>query len=267
MQSYQIIYNRGGRFIFVILTIRMDIHLIEKFVQDLRKEGFLERYTIDDNMASIYLQQYVLFVYLGSSPRWENDSQIKAIHLDIDMLNTAYDKVFNRIRGLCGVGERVYARNTVVARIDKRIALDFLVEHHLNAPLAGKYRYGLFYQGELVSVAVFSGGRIMSDINMDHRSFELLRFCHKAGYLVVGGISKLIKAFVKDFRPHDIMTYADRDWSQHSSLESIGFKATGMTGQQTFYVKDGKRLAPHTEGHGYDYEIKNKGSIKLKLYL
>ncbi len=246
----------------------MDIHLIEKLVEDLRQEGFLERYTIDDNMASIYLQQYILFVYLGSSPRLENDSQSKkTIHLDIDMLNTAYEKVIMRIRGLLGVGSRIYARNTVVARIDKRVALGFLHEHHLNAPLAGKYRYGLFYKGELVSVAVFSGGRVMSDIGMYHRSFELLRFCHKADYLVVGGISKLIKAFVKDFRPNDIMTYADRDWSQHSSLESIGFKEIGMTGQQTFYVKDGNRLAPHTEEQGYDYEIKNKGSIKLKLYL
>ncbi|ULT28536.1 hypothetical protein KUH03_19615 [Sphingobacterium sp. E70] len=87
----------------------------------------------------------------------------------------------------------------------------FLVEHHLQTALPGKYRYGLYEQGELVSIAVFSGGRRMNDKNEEYRSFELLRFCNKSGYNVIGGLSKLITAFAKDFHPGDIMTYTDRD--------------------------------------------------------
>ena len=247
--------------------MQTDIQWVEKFVNDLEKETFLDYYSLEDNIYRIRMKKYILFLYLPNTARLQDDSKHKTIHLDIDMLKSSYAKILQRIKGLMGRGERIYARTTVPARIDKKVAIAFLEEYHLNVPLAGKYRYGLFHQGELVSVAVFSGGRVMREEMEGYRSFELLRFCHKADYLVVGGVSKLIKTFIKDFKPNDIMTYADRDWSQHSSLESIGFKETGMTEQQSFYVKDGKRLAPQIEAQGYDYEIKNKGSIKLKLYL
>lgn len=244
-----------------------ELHGVERLIQDLRNEELFVDSVFADDVIRIDTPKFVLLIYLPQSIRLENEMQEKAIHLDIDVLNTSYQKVLQRIKGLSGKGRRIYARETVVARVDKRVALEFLEEHHLHVPLSGKYRYGLFCKGELVSVAIFSGGRIMREISEAYRSFELLRFCHKADYLVVGGISKLIYAFIKDFNPSDIMTYADRDWSQESSLESIGFKEEGVIAAQTFFVKDGVRIGAHEDEENYDYSIKNRGSIKLKLYL
>lgn len=243
------------------------VQLVEKFVIDLEKEGFLDHYTVNDNIYRFHLQKHVLFLYLPETTRLQDDFERRTVHLDIDLLASSYTKVLNRIRGLMGKGARIYARDTVVSRIDKKVALSFLEEYHMNVPLAGKYRYGIFERGELVSVAVFSGGRIMREVSEEYRSFELLRFCHKADCLVVGGISKLIKTFIKDFSPNDIMTYADKDWSQQSSLESIGFKEVGSIEEQVFYIRDGNRIVQYQEGQAYDYKVKNKGSIKLKLYL
>ena len=244
-----------------------DLYAVEKLIEDFRPIFVMEGYAIEDSVIKIRTSTFLLLIYLPQSNRLAINEDIKVIHLDIDVLNNSYQKVLQRIIGLLGAGKRIYARQTVVARVDKKVALDFLEENHLNIPLAGKYRYGLFYQGELVSIAVFSGARIMHAIAENYRSFELLRFCHKSNYLVIGGISKLIKAFVKEFSPHDIMTYADRDWSQVSSLENIGFKAESITREQVFYVRNGKRLVNIASADPYDYCIKNKGSIKLKLYL
>ena len=175
------------------------LEVVEKLVQDLRNEGLLIEYVFSKTVIRLDTSKFLLLIYLPNTKRIEDELDKKTIHLDIDLLHNSYEKVLQRVRGLLGKGRRIYARETVVARIDKKVALDFLQEYHLNIPMKGKYRYGLFYQGELVSVAVFGGGRIMRQISADYRSFELIRFCHKADYLVIGGISKLIKSFSKDF--------------------------------------------------------------------
>ncbi|NQD70605.1 hypothetical protein HP439_07730 [Sphingobacterium shayense] len=206
--------------------------------------------------------------------RLENHAS-KTFHIDIDQLISASEKIVPRLLSLFGKGDIIYARRTVVARIDKKVAIDFQKEHHLQAPLAGKYRYGLFFNGDIVSIAVFSGGRHMRDRQTDYRSFELLRFCHKSGLRVVGGLSKLMSAFIKDFKPNDIMTYVDRDWANESTLVTVGFSARTQTPPQQFWIADGnrhhvknqtaleelKKILPH------GYLIHNSGSSKLILEL
>ena len=247
--------------------MQKDLPEVERLIADLRDEGIVENLTFEEHIIRIRTSKFLLLIYLPHSSRLNIEEELKTIHLDIDVLIHSYQKVLKRLKGMIGKGKRLYARKTVVARIDKKVTLDFLEENHINGPMAGKYRYGLFYKGELVSVAVFSGGRILHEISEDYRSFELVRFCHKTDFLVIGGISKLIKAFIKDFKPNDIMTYADRDWSQQSSLKTIGFEVENITDKQTFKVKDGKRLNYAADKENYDYIINNSGSIKLKLYL
>ncbi|MEC3878044.1 hypothetical protein [Parapedobacter sp. 10938] len=160
----------------------------------------------------------------------------RCIHIDEDLWATRSQLLLNRIAALMGHAQRVYARNTVVARVEKRVALSFLQEHHLQVALPGKYRYGLYHDGELVAVAVFSGGRRMAEKPTDYRSYELLRFCHKQGVHVVGGFSKLLDGFRRDFNPDDIMTYADKDWSDGSRYRKLGFTEVGETAPQLFWV-------------------------------
>lgn len=163
-------------------------------------------------------------------------SNLRCIHIDEDTWMTRPSLLLTRLAALAGQASRIYARDTVASRIDKPMALSFQQEHHLQVPLPGKYRYGLFHEGELMAMAVFSGGRNMNGTPAGYRSFELLRFCHKQGVLVVGGFSKLLDAFQRVFHPGDIMTYADSDWSDGSSYETTGFKKAGYTDPQLFWV-------------------------------
>lgn len=216
-----------------------------------------------------------LLIYLpGAGPRLSNLSA-RSIHIDYDQIISAGDKICNRLASLFGKGRVVYARQTVVARVDKRITMDFLAEHHLQMAIPGKYRYGLYHDGELLSIAVFSGGRHMRDQQADYRSFELLRFCHKSGYRIVGGLSKLLKAFISQFHPADIMTYVDRDWAQESNLSTLGFCEKSITGPQRFLVENGVRRPTGVDGttdeahkNGLSaYFVSNSGSTKLVLTL
>src|SRR3546814_8389597 len=86
----------------------------------------------------------------------------------------------------------------------------------------------------------------MADKPADYRSYELLRFCHKQGVHVVGGFSKLLDAFKREFEPGDIMTYADKDWSDGASYRKLGFTVIGETEPQLFWV-DSRTMERYNE--------------------
>lgn len=219
----------------------------------------------------------IIYYLCSSDKRIHIDTDSRYIHVDEDLWITRPDLLLNRIAALAGKAQRIYARDTVAARIDKQRAMAFQQAHHLQVALPGKYRYGLFHKGDLVAIAVFSGGRKMNNRPDDYRSFELLRFCHKQGVQAVGGFSKLIDAFQQEFHPGDIMTYADKDWSDGYSYRKIGFTIVGETEPQRFWIdtQTKQRYDEHTlpqaikdaslsvrQSLGYA-PLYNSGSIKL----
>lgn len=256
-------------------------HMVEKLKKAIEREVHLPT-------ESSFVQKGIYHIAISTSPvrlfiyadsvekRIIPPDDLPNIHLDHDILRQQFDKIISRIITLLGFGKKLHARQTVVARIDKQVAMEFQHEHHLQLPLPGKYRYGLFLEGELVSIAVFSGGRKMNNRPEDYRSFELLRFCHKSRCLVVGGLSKLIKAFREDFNPGDIMTYVDRDWSQDSALKSIGFVEVSTIPPQQYLLDGDIRKPISTLEHNADlpaapngvaYTKYNSGSTKISLFL
>ncbi len=145
-----------------------------------------------------------------------------------------------RISSLLGFFQRIHARHCLVQRIEKPIMDSFLHQHHLQESTQAKVKYGLFLKKQyiqkylgttsepthdaLVAVASFSGARKMKWGNrQNYLSYELLRFASLQGYVVVGGMDKLIQAFAKEYQPDDLMSYADKDWSDGRSYEVLGF--------------------------------------------
>lgn len=224
---------------------------------------------------------YLLHPNRRQTDRSLADQGQRIIHVDEDQWHTAGVLILGRLISLCGKGRRIHARKTVVARIQVRTALAFQEEHHLQVALPGKYRYGLFADGELVSVAVFSGGRRMRNQPDHYRSFELLRFCHKQACQVVGGLTKLLKAFTDGFKPGDIMTYADKDWSDGSAYRHTGFEPVGCLPPQLFWIhketfhrysetrlpEDIRQLSPEGRIEKGYVPLENSGSIKMVLLL
>ena len=244
------------------------VELVTKFVKDLQVDDICESHLWQGDFVEISCKKFLIIVYFPNTKKRDFSKETSVVHLDIDVLLASYEKVLYRIKGLHNIGKRIYARQTVVARVDKKVCIDFQNEHHLQTAMPGKYRYGLYDKGELVSLAVFSGGRNMNKESEEkYRSFELIRFCHKRDVSVIGGLSKLIKSFAKDFKPNDIMTYVDKDWSQKSSLETIGFEEVGELEAREYFIKNGVRYNTLQEDGSYEYSVFNRGSIKLKLHL
>lgn len=196
---------------------------------------------------------------------------LRTIHLDEDVWRRTPQIVLGRIKYFMGNAERVFARKTKLIKLNKEQALEFQRVHHMQVALPGKYRLGLCYKNELVSVAVFSGMRKMHAEGDAYRSVELIRSCHKSGYVVVGGLSKLLKAFADVHQPNDIMTYVDRDWSDAARYEALGFWRVGEFPPTRFIVDVDRAKRTHISMHARisgegimhnEYIVQNLGSIK-----
>jgi hypothetical protein len=54
----------------------------------------------------------------------------------------------------------------------------------------------------------------------EKNSYELLRFCNKLNYVVVGAASRLFKYFLDIYNPNRVISYADKMWSNQDSMYS-----------------------------------------------
>jgi hypothetical protein len=157
----------------------------------------------------------------------QTDSQKKNIylvHLWEDIWKTRRNQVLGRIGSILGLNKTLHGRKAKVLVINQAEADSFLTENHLQASAKAKYKFALHIDGRMVAVALFSGGRPMSRIAPDYRSYELIRFASLIGFTVTGGFSKLLKHFINLVQPNDLMSYADKDWSLGNAYDLSGFK-------------------------------------------
>lgn len=172
------------------------------------------------------------------------------------------------------VFSQAYARNCEVRRIDKETAQRFLNDNHSYGYAACKYRYGLFLKrhtghiareieeerflgcarndngsarndnrsdrgnivGTLIAVATFSNARKWIKDGKEIRSYEWTRYASVPELRVSGGMGKLLKAFIKEVQPDDIMSYADLEWSEGKVYEALGFSEEQPKGPVSFEI-------------------------------
>ena len=151
-----------------------------------------------------------------------------------------------------GQGLRVFARNCEVRAITPEAAASFLQRNHVYGSARARYRLGLFrirstgnaeagmdQTPGMVAVATFSDGRRREDGTV---SYEWVRYASVQGARVVGGMGRLLDAFVAtvgDGSPMDVMTYADLEWYDGRSYLRLGFKPCGDRAPVWFLCRPG----------------------------
>lgn len=125
---------------------------------------------------------------------------------------------------------RIYARNCQVKKITNKEAKEFLDIYHKQKGINAEYSYGLFFEGELVQVETFGKPRIEQQNQIIWHDWELLRECSKSDYYILGGKSKLLKAFEKEVHPLSLLSYCNttEGFDGHSYKE-CGFKLESLT--------------------------------------
>jgi len=152
--------------------------------------------------------------------------------------------------------ERIFGRKTVVKKItDNKLIKSFLENNHVQGYIGASIKLGLFYDDELVSLMTF--GKLRKPLNSKSRNdneYEMLRFCNKLNTNVIGGASKLFKYFIVNFNPENIITYADRSYSNGNLYNQLGFNFVHITTPNYYYVID--NIRNHRFGFRKDILVK-----------
>lgn len=181
-------------------------------------------------------------IYWHSSGTKEDDKRLSKYHLDktelceskgIHLLHIFESEWIDPIKkeiwksvikNKLGLSKRIYARKCELKDIDKQLANEFVEQNHLQGKCPGSIYKGLFYNNELVQVAVLGKTRYNNNYDL-----ELLRLCSKIGHTVVGGASRLLNGL-------SFISYANRRWSQGNVYNKLALTYIGTTEPCYYYV-------------------------------
>lgn len=146
--------------------------------------------------------------------------------------------------------QKIYARDCVFSKIDKKTANQFLDKYHIQGKnIHLKDAYGLLYGNELIGIMCFGKHHRGKQSN----NIVLNRLCYKDGVYVIGGSKKLFDNYVKYHLSQNqtVITWSDNRWSEGKVYQHLGFIKDKEFGPDYFYVKHG-------------YKVKSKQSMQKK---
>ena len=147
--------------------------------------------------------------------------------------------VESRIAAVLGVGSRYDARKCSVEVLEPGIAREFLTAHHIQGAGTASAYYGLRFDGALVAVASFGKARsgAMTGAQQPDQ-WEVIRYASIGR--VRGGFTRLLKRFIADFAPKEIISYCDLRYGDGRLYQAAGFNLHSVTEPDYWWVPPGR---------------------------
>lgn len=233
-----------------------------KFEKNIQK--FLDFYNIkyDNNVRNLITKEIDIFIKdknIGiecNGIYWHSENQgkdknyhlnklIECQNLNIRLIqileNEIINKpkiVFNRLKNILGlIKYKIYARKCEIKEIDNKLKNKFLEKYHIQGKDNSSIKLGLFYKNRLISIMTFCKLRKCLGQKNKENHYELSRFCCINNFSIVGGASKLLSYFEKQYKPKYIISYADRRWSIGNLYYKLGFKFSHNSCPNYWYFK------------------------------
>jgi hypothetical protein len=134
------------------------------------------------------------------------------------------------------IENKIYARKCEIREVKTNEKTLFLNNNHIQGAVGSLVNIGCYYNNELVSLMCFSKKRVILKNKDEDDKYELIRFCNKLDTNVIGGASKLLSYFINNYKPKEIISYADRRWSTGNLYDKLGFKFDNYSKPNFYYV-------------------------------
>lgn len=155
------------------------------------------------------------------------------------------DKVINMLKSKISI----YGRQCDLVTLQPTYISEFLNSNHLQGSCRGqKVCLGLIHNGDLIQVMTFGKPRY----NRKYE-WELLRLCTDSKFAVIGGANKLLKYFIHNYTPQNIISYCDVAKFTGTVYTSLGFNCIRTTEPQKVWSKGKNKLTDNLlRQRGYD---------------
>lgn len=176
--------------------------------------------------------------------------------------------MLNIALGRCN--NKIYARQCTIKQITNKEASVLNNQIHLQGHRNAQVTYGLFYEDKLVQLMSFSHTKYNKNLKSSD-DWEIIRGCPGSNNIVIGGVSKLLKHFIRQHHPATIFSYCDFNKFNGKSYENAGMAFIGYTGpDMKWLLKNGqvvnRQPGKHTElKNAAKAKIYGAGSKKYKL--
>ena len=201
----------------------------------LEMDMYSDKFKIGIELDGVYWHNYEI---VGDSKMFHKHKLAESKHIRLlNIFETEWiqkkDIVKSLILSKFNIFEtRLYARKCKIVDLDSKTCSQFLEENHLQGKDNSKYKFGLLYDSELVSVMTFGNRRISKNNTM-----ELIRFCNKKNTTVIGGASKLLAFFIKKYDPELIKSYANSRLSDGNLYKQLSFTFKHQSPPNYWYYK------------------------------
>lgn len=140
----------------------------------------------------------------------------------------------SQIQNLIGCNDfKIYARNTKVITISSSEASEFLFNNHRQGNAQASVRLALILPESNQIVSIMTFGKMRPGIGKKSdqldTEWELVRFCNNCGTSVVGGASKLLKYFIRNYEWTKIVSFSDIAHTRGSLYSTLGFKQVSVS--------------------------------------
>lgn len=184
---------------------------------------------------------------------------IRLIHIFEDEWLEHQDIVEDKLRAVLKLPmRRYYARKLDIKTVSRPIADAFYGDNHIQGKTNVSVSIGLYDGEDLIALQSF----LPYTRKRVENTWELVRYATKLGTQVVGGFSKCLKWFERRYSPGEVISFADRRWSDPFSnvYNSNGFIRDGKVPRSYWYVKAPKRF------HKFSYRKSRFKSQYPKVY-
>ena len=230
-----------------------------KLEQELQKYTTIEinKRLLNGKEIDIYLPEFKIGIevnglywhseLMGKSKKYHQEKtelaaslDITLIHLYEDTLINKFDIVLSMLKAKMGISTRIFARKCKLIVVSAIDAKNFCEMNHLQGSTNISTAIGLTYNNELIALGTFGKPRFNKDYEV-----ELLRFCTKQGITIIGGFTKILNRFIMMYKPKNILSYADRSYSNGNVYIKAGFKLVVIRNPGYYYFRNNENIRYH----------------------
>lgn len=176
--------------------------------------------------------------YHLNKTKYFSELGIRIIHIWEDDWRDRREIIKSQINNLLNKNNRIFARKCDIVVLST--VSEFLNCNHIQGVDYSKVKLGLLFNGQLVSVMTFN--KLEGRNSMGDGEWNLSRFCNKLNHNVIGGASKLLNYFVRNWGVKRVISYADRDWSLGGLYENLEFVRVSESRPDYKYLVGGVRV-------------------------
>lgn len=155
----------------------------------------------------------------------------------------------------------IYARKCDLKILSKKDVEEFSINNSIHGHRNASIYLGLFYQEELVEMMSFGKAFFARDFSID---YECIRSITKVNTTVVGGMNKLFKYFIQNYKPNKVLYYVDYNTHNGSSMSKLGFEFKSYSKGGIINIANCKEVLLK---YGFAFNRKPQNNKEIQRYI